>query len=205
MGVVVIRALAAAGLLFISAWAARLCFWLGYQDWQGHTLTFDRDGAGDLHRLTASDNQGIEFKNGSSHRLAEGKDSSGNLVSWAHDFPGRLVRVTHADGQVTLYSYDLEHHMTKLAVIRRPGDSPVTILSNEYDSAGRVVRQTLADVGVYRMEYTMGSNKEATYVKLTEPSGRIVEITHPSRSAYVVRTTPVRFAAVLPPGKPGTR
>jgi YD repeat-containing protein len=180
-----------------------LCFWLGYQDWQGHTLTFDRDDAGDLHRLTASDNQGIEFKNGPSHRMAEGKDSSGNLVSWAYDFPGRLVRVTHADGQVTLYSYDLEHRMTKLAVIRRPCDSPVTILSNEYDSAGRVARQTLADVGVYRMEYTMGSNNEATHVKLTEPSGRIVEITHPYRNAYVVRTTPVRFPAVQPPRKRG--
>ncbi len=172
------------------------CFWLGYQDSQGHALTFDRDDEGDLHRLTSSDNQGIEFQNGPHHRLAEGKDSSGNQVSYAYDVPGRLVRVTHADGQVTLYSYDLAHRMTGLAVIRRPGDSAATVLSNEYDSAGRVVRQTLADVGVYQMEYTMGSNNVATHVKLTEPSGRIMEITHGNRNEYVVHTTPVRFPAV---------
>ncbi len=178
------------------------CFWLGYQDSQGNALTFDRDDNGNLRRLTSSDNQGIEFQTGRSYRLSEGKDSTGNHVSWAYDTPGRLVRVTRPDGQVTLYSYDLSHHMTNLAVVRSPGDLPVNIVSNEYDDAGRVVHQTLADIGEYRMEYTVASNNQVTKTKLTEPSGRIVEVSRSGGSEYAVHTTPVRFPAVRPPGIP---
>jgi YD repeat-containing protein len=170
------------------------CFWLGYQDVQGHPLTFDRDQDGDLHGLTSSDNQGVTFQTGSQHRLAEGTDTGGNHVTYTYDVPGRLVRVTHADGQVTLYTYDLEHRMTSLSVIRHPGDLPATILRNEYDSAGRIVHQTLSGIGEYRMEYTMGSSNEATHVKVTEPSGRVLEITRPGD--YAVHAAPVRFAAV---------
>jgi YD repeat-containing protein len=172
------------------------CFWLGYQDTQGRALTFDRDDGGDLHRLTSSDNQWIAFTNGTGHHLAEANDSLGSHVSWTYDVLGRLVRVTHTGGQVTIYSYDQGHHMTKVEVIRQPNEPAVTILSNEYDSAGRIVHQTLADVGEYRMEYTMGPRNEATHVKLTEPSGRVVEINRVNRDVYAVHTTPIRFPAV---------
>ncbi len=171
------------------------CLLVGYQDSQGHVLTFGRSDDGELHRLVSSDNQSVEFQYNPGCRLAEGKDSLGNHVSWAYDVPGRLVRVTHADGQVTLYSYDGDHHMTRVAVIRRPGDRPVTVVSNEYDAAGRVVRQTFAGVGVYQMDYTMGANKEVAHVKLTEPSGRVVDLTRVNRDEYAVRTMPVRFPA----------
>ena len=191
-----------------SAWSTFLpcsdgrCYWTGYQDSSGHLLRFDRDASLNLVRLTASDNQAIDFQSDSQYRLIAGKDTSGKQVVYEYDSPGRLVRVTHADGQVTLYSYDAAHRMTSMAVIRTPGGSPETVFTNEYDSSGRVVRQTLADGGVYRVEYTMNSRSQRSDVKLTEPSGRVLEITRPSDSSYVVRATPVRFPAAFPAGQP---
>jgi YD repeat-containing protein len=172
------------------------CYWNGYQDASGHPLLFERDASLNLHRLTASDNQGIEFQSDSQFRLTQGTDTSGNRVSYEYDAPGRLVSVSHADGQVTLYFYDLAHRMTRMDVVRKPGESPETVFTNEYDARGRVTTQTLADGSVYRMEYTVGTGSQINHVKLIEPSGRVLEIACPSGDDYVVRANPVRFPAV---------
>jgi YD repeat-containing protein len=174
----------------------RRCYWNGYQDATGHLLSFDRDASLDLRRLTASDNQNVEFRYDSNGRIVHGGDSAGNRVAYQYDAPGRLVRVTHANGQVTIYSYDLAHQMTQVDVVRHPGDSPTTILTTEYDPLGRAVRQTLKDGSQYRIEYVAPSSSESEYVKITEPSGRVLLLTRPSSDEYVVRTTPIRFPAV---------
>jgi hypothetical protein len=83
--------------------------------------------------------------------------------------------------------------MTEIKVIRRAGESPETILSNEYDALGRVTRQTLADGSAYQMEYTVGTGSRINHVKLIEPSGRVLEIESPSDSGFIVRANPVRF------------
>jgi YD repeat-containing protein len=171
------------------------CYWSGYQDSAGHVLRFDRDASRNLVRLTASDNQGIDFQSDSQYRLVTGKDSSGNLVSYQYGVPGDLVKVTHADGHVTLYSYDSAHRMTAMAVDTSSGE-PVTVFTNEYDSSGRVVRQTLAGGSVYRLAYETDLRSPRNHVKLTEPSGRVLEIIRPSDNDFVVRSTTVRFPAV---------
>jgi YD repeat-containing protein len=184
-----------------SSWSTFLpdgyCYWSGYQDFSGHVLRFERDAALNLTRLTASDQQGIEFQSDPQHRLSEGKDTSGNQVTYEYDPPGRLVRVSRSNGRVTLYTYDDAHRMTSMAVIGEAGGSPVPVFTNEYDSSGRVIRQTLGDGSVYTEEYTKAPRSDRNNVKITEPSGRVLEITRPSDYDYIVHTTPVRFPAVL--------
>jgi YD repeat-containing protein len=181
------------------------CYWNGYQNASGHLLSFERDASLNLRRLTASDNRGIEFESDSQFRLTQGTDTSGKRVSYEYDTPGRLVRVSHAGGQQTLYSYDPGHRMTRMDAIRNPGESPKTIITNEYDALGRVTRQTLADGSVYRMEYTVEAGNRINHVKLIEPSGRVLEIACPSGDVYIVRASPVRFPAVPFSSRQGVR
>ena len=172
------------------------CYWNGYQDASGRRLSFERDATLNLRRLTASGNQGIEFESDSQFRLTQGTDTSGNRVIYEYDGPGRLSRVSHADGHGAWYFYDPAHRMIRMDVILHAGESPKTILSNEYDALGRVTRQTLADGSVYRMEYTTETGNRITHVRLIEPSGRVLEIARPSEDGYIVRANPVRFPAV---------
>jgi YD repeat-containing protein len=86
--------------------------------------------------------------------------------------------------------------MTTMAVIDTSGGEPVTVFTNEYDSSGRVVRQTLAGGSVYRLAYETDLRTGRNNAKLTEPSGHVLEIIHPSDNDFVVRSTTVRFPAV---------
>jgi YD repeat-containing protein len=182
------------------------CFLSGYQDATGHELHFDRDAAGDLHRLTSSDNQSIALELGDQHRLASAQDSNGSKVIYQYDVPGRLISVTRPDGQVTQYVYDIYHRMTRMSVIHHPGDAPVLIVANDYDAAGRLSRQTFGDGSVVQLSYIASSNKQITQIKLIEPGGRVLEITRTSDGEYIGRTTPVRFPRVSwPPQAPAHR
>jgi YD repeat-containing protein len=106
--------------------------------------------------------------------------------------------VNRSNGRETLYTYDGEHRMTSMAVVRQSGEQPVTVFTNEYDTQGRVIRQNLVDGSVYTAEYTMDAhnNRSSAKIKVTEPSGRVLEVTRPSYNSYIVRTTPIRFPAV---------
>ena len=184
------------------------CYWSGYQDSTGHTLRFERDSSLNLHRLTASDDQGVEFTSDSQYRLTSGKDTHGGLVSYSYDAQGCLARVTHAGGQVTSYSYDGEHRLMSVSVVSAPGAAPVQILTNEYDSQGHVSRQTLPGGESVQLEFTKAPGKSRYDVKLTDPSGRILTLTRSSDFNYLVRASSVRFPAVARPeakaGKPQT-
>jgi YD repeat-containing protein len=174
------------------------CYWNGHQDAAGHLLRFDRDASLNLRSLDASDGQGVAFASDNQFRLIDAKDTRGNHVSYQYDVPGRLVYVQHADGQVTLYTYDSGHRVTRMSVIHKPGEDPAVVFTNEYDNRGRVVRQTLADGGVYQFEYTSGSDNQNKHIKVTEPSGRVLEVSRPSDYDYTVRATPVRFPTIAP-------
>ncbi len=185
------------------------CYWSGYQDSTGHRLRFDRDAALNLTKLTASDNQGVEFTSDTQYRLTSGKDTRGETVSYTYDALGRLACVTRADGQATWYAYDGEHRLTSVSVISTPGAEPVRLLTNEYDSEGHVSRQTLAGGAVVQLEYTKAPYSSRYDVKLTDPAGRVLTLTRSSDYNYLVRASSVRFPAAIQlaalPGQPKSR
>jgi hypothetical protein len=83
--------------------------------------------------------------------------------------------------------------ITSMAVVREAGAPPVTVFTNEYDSAGRVIRQTLADGSIFDIEYSKAWFGGRPNVKVTEPSGRVLEISRASDYNCIVHTSPIRF------------
>lgn len=187
------------------AWATFLpcagtthCYWSGYRDTKESVLTFDRGPKQELRQLTASDNQGITFQSDDHQRTTEAKGTNGKVVSYEYDAAGNLARVQRADGQETLYEYDAAHRMTSMSVVRAPGATPEKILANEYDSSGRLTKQTLSGIGSYRMVYRAMTNGYVSQLDLTIPSGEVLNIAT-GASAYVIRSEHVQFRALLRP------
>jgi YD repeat-containing protein len=79
----------------------------------------------------------------------------GRTWSLAYNEAGDLMSITNADGTVQSFTYDAEHRM--LTAVDGNG---VTYLVNEYDDAGRVVRQLDAESNVRTFAYADG---ETTY------------------------------------------
>jgi len=70
-------------------------------------------------------------------------------VQYAYDDQGRISTVTDPAGGVTRYTYDASHRILTITDPRN-----ITFLTNEYDTNGRVSRQTQADAGVWQFAYT---------------------------------------------------
>ena len=174
------------------------CYWTGYQDAQGNSLRFDRGPNQELLQLTASDNQGISFRSDDQQRTIEATATNGTTVSYSYDAAGCLAQVRRADGQVTLYEYDPAHRMTSMSVIRRPGAEAETILTNKYDPRGRVIKQTLAGIGSYQIEYLTAVAGYSTKLKITTPAGEVLNV-RIGQNQYVARSEHTQFPAVPRP------
>jgi YD repeat-containing protein len=85
--------------------------------------------------------------------------------------------------------------MTGVAVGARRGEAPQVILKTDYDSSGRVVRQVLPDGSIYKMEYVDIGKDHVREVKVTDPDGRVLDVTIGDRD-YTASMKPVRFPAV---------
>jgi YD repeat-containing protein len=172
------------------------CYWIGYQDGQGKALRFDRSPNQELHKLISGDNQGIDFKYDDQHRIKSMAATNGKRVLYEYDAEGCLARVRRTDGQIVLYQYDSAHRMTSFSVARGPGRLPEKILSNQYDAQGRLIQQTLAGVGVFKVDYLatsgVGDNKHASELSITNPAGQIWKISI-SEDEYLVRAAAIRF------------
>src|SRR5262249_44551485 len=175
------------------------CYWIGYTDAKGNTLRFDRDASQELHRLVSSDSQEISFQYDDRHRIVNAEASNAKQVSYAYDDAGCLARVQRADGQVAFYEYDSGHRMTSFSVARRRGAAPKNVLSNQYDAKGRLVRQTIAGVGVFKMEYIETTKDERGGILRRPPTaGQILTISLKDDEEYVVRAAEIRFPRAAP-------
>jgi YD repeat-containing protein len=79
------------------------CAVSGFQDGQGRALTLTRDREGDLVRIATPRGQWLALQYDRAHRITEGRDSEGRVVSYGYDAGGRLVSVTYGDGRTFAY------------------------------------------------------------------------------------------------------
>jgi YD repeat-containing protein len=171
------------------------CFWIGYQDGQGHSLRFDRDMFRALHGLTASDGKGIDLDSDEKHRIVAGADTQGHHVAYEYDSAGCLVRVHRGDGRITLYSYDAAHHMTQIAIADDEHAKPQVLLTNQYDHQERVIRQTLADGSTYQFSYGPTAGNHVASATMVTPDRRTLTFTI-NRDGYTERSSQIRFPAI---------
>ena len=135
-------------------------------DRNGNTITLTRDTQGRVILITEpSGRQLTLFYTGTNLRVDRIHDPIGRAVLYSYDGLGRLTAVTDPAGGITRYTYDGSHRMVSINDPRN-----ITFLINEYDVAGRVIRQSQADGGVWTFAYTTtGSFISQTTV--TDPRG----------------------------------
>lgn len=112
------------------------------------TFRFERDSNGNLLRVTTPGGESLVFEYDSSERIRRISDSRGRWVGYRYDREGRLSRATDSAGETAAYAYDSKGRM---ATVEIPAGR--VFLKNEYDDAGWLVRQTLADGGVFQYSY----------------------------------------------------
>ena len=171
------------------------CYWTGSEDAHGNKLIIERGPQRELLQVRSQDGQKIMFVPDAQRRIQQASDTSSRQVAYEYDAAGCLVRVHRPDGRVIVYEYDPAHRMTSVSVIRAAGEPPVKLLTNEYDPAGHVLRQTLADGSEYKINYQSFTGRRASELTVREPSGRVLHFKITNED-YKEWTYPVRYRAV---------
>ena len=155
-----------------NAQSPRLAALVAMSDRYGNRYTLTRDANHNLTKITTPNGRYIEFTYDASNRITQAKDNIGRTVGYTYDTSGRLQKVTNPNGGLTQYTYDTSHRML---TIKDP--KLQTYLTNQYDTNGRVIKQTMADTGFYTFAYTLGANGKVTQTDVTDPRGNIRRVT----------------------------
>jgi RHS repeat-associated protein len=167
-------------------------------DRNGNTVLIARDSQGRVTALTEPAGRQLTFSyTGTILRIDRITDPLGRTVQYTYDGQGRLTNVTDPAGGSTQYTYDANH---RLLTITDPRG--ITFLTNEYDSAGRVIRQTQADGGVFTFEYTMAGGF-ITSTKVTDPRGNTA-VSRFNADRYLVSRTDALGQTTTLERQPGT-
>jgi len=163
---------------------------LSITDRAGNTLTIARDADGNMVQLSTPGGRWVQFTYDSSYRVTQARDALGGTVSYSYDSAGRLATVTDQAGGVTTYTYDASNRM------QTPTDARgIVFLTNEYDTTGKVTRQTQADGTTYQFAYTLGTGGKVTQVDVTDPRGFVRRVTF-NGDGYVLTDTRALGTAV---------
>jgi RHS repeat-associated protein len=109
--------------------------------------------AGFLSRITMPSGRFVNLSYSAGNRVSSIADNTGRTVAYAYNAGGKLTTVTYPDSTTETYTYDAAGRMA--TVTDRRGLLAVT---NEYDSNGRVIKQTDAD-GVHTFAYTLNGTR----------------------------------------------
>jgi hypothetical protein len=87
--------------------------------------------------------------------------------------------------------------MTTFSVIRRPGNAPKVMLTNEYDDFGRVVKQTIAGGKTCSIRYTYPVTSSQYHSIVTDFSGQGLDISpNGPDDGYTAKAEPVKYRAL---------
>ncbi len=125
-----------------------------YVDPAGVTVTYNYT-SGQLSSVTNGLGRTLTFSY-SGTKLSSVSDGNGRSVSFTIDTNGDLSEFTDANGNLTTYSYALPGQLTQVFL---PTNPTIAILTNVFDSLGRVKTQSGADTGTWNY-YFAGSRAE---------------------------------------------
>jgi RHS repeat-associated protein len=142
---------------------------LSVTDRNGNAITFTVTNAttgGTITRVTSPSGRYIQFFYDSAGRINQATDNIGRSVFYTYDAGGRLASVKDPAGNTESYGYDDSDRMA--TVTDKRGNVMVT---NQYDSNGRVSQQTLADGAIWRFAYLLDETGNVTQTTVTDPRG----------------------------------
>ena len=159
------------------------------EDRAGQRLTITRAGALGGHanvnisRITSPSGRWVAFTYAAgTDRITQITDSTGRTVTYGYAWP-MLTSVTDPAGWVTTYTYDGSERMTTIEDARG-----IVFLTNEYDAASRVIRQTQADSTTWELAYTLDAGGKIVQTDVTDPRGHVRRLTFDS-AGYVLTDT----------------
>ena len=151
---------------------------MGIRDRVGNQLTISRTMPGNnvpITRITSPNGRWVDFTYVTVNTLlliSQIRDSFGRTVSYTyHPGSSLLKTVTNAGGGVTEYTWS----SSRIATIKDPRN--IVWLTNEYDTQGRVTRQTQADGTFYQLGYTLDAQGKVTQTDVTDPKGNVRRVT----------------------------
>lgn len=141
------------------------------QDRFGNKVTLTRSNgiSGNITQVSGSNGRFIRFTYNGNNCITQAVDNIGRTVSYTYDSSSRLATVTDANGGLTTYTWDSSNRIQSIKDARG-----ITYLTNAYDTADRVVSQTLADGGTYTLAYSIppsGGSSGPYSVTVTDPRG----------------------------------
>jgi RHS repeat-associated protein len=172
-------------------------------DANGNTLTINNNG------IIHSSGKSIVFTRDTQGRIKQITDPAGASLFYTYDANGDLVAVKDRENNETTFTYNSTHGL--LTVKDPRGIQPVR---NEYDDAGRLVRQidSFGKIITYthgvdtRQEVVTDRNGKTTVyeynarglvVRITDPTGGITTRTYDSRDNMISETDPLGRVSVF--------
>jgi RHS repeat-associated protein len=136
------------------------------RDRYGNQLTLTREDGqhGNIIQITSPHGHWVKLSYNSSSDVTEIKDNTGRTLKYAYNKAGYLESATDAAGRTSSYEYN---SAGELAAIK-DGRGKVYV-ETEYESHGRVAKQTLASGGVYSISYSEGEGGQVTAATVTCP------------------------------------
>lgn len=144
----------------------------------GNQITLNYSG-GVPEKVISPNGRYITLNYGANNQISSAVDNSGRTVQYAYNSTGTLATVTYPDNTTENYTYDSTNRM--LTMQDRRGTVWVT---NQYDSGGRVVKQTFADSTFYKFDYTIDVSNAVTATVITAPDGNQERVTFDPVSHY---------------------
>jgi RHS repeat-associated protein len=169
-------------------------------DDHGLVTTWGYDSNGRLSTITDPSGQTLTFTHNASNHITKVTDSTGREVSFTYSPAGDLQTVTDAMSGVTTYGYDGQHRLTTITDPRSN-----VILTNTYDSQGRVTEQLDGENNLWDLDYatnqttvTRPEGGETTYVfdsqkrisSETDPNGHTTSYTYDAAGNVETITRP---------------
>ncbi|MFN9726216.1 RHS repeat-associated core domain-containing protein [Acidovorax sp.] len=140
-------------------------------DRNGNRINIDHRSLGAYDhttRITAPNGRWVEFtyKN---FLVEKSTDHIGRSFTYTYDASQRLTEVTDPLGKKRIYTWDAVKN--RITSIKDPNGN--TRVTNEYDTAGRVKKQTLADGSTYQWVYTLDGAGNMSQVDFTDRRGTV--------------------------------
>ena len=139
---------------------------LRIEDRYGNQIKIDYDDAVRVSKVTSPSGRWITFGYDGNNRVSNVTDHTGRTVGYSYNAIGTLDTVTYADQTTEHYTY---YPDTKSMHTRQDRNGNIA-LTNEYDAANRLSKQTLADGAVYTFyNYVTDSNGHVAQVDIDYP------------------------------------
>lgn len=145
---------------------------VGVFDEKGNEVRLSRKANGDLTEIKSPRGRWISLIYDDEGRITRIKDSAGNLVEYEYDPQNRLIVVSYSGGRRVTYTYNSANRVVE--VQDPPG---VSVLKADYDSYGRVIRQTLPGGSTYSFRYGPIQDGMNAWAEILNPQSELTKIT----------------------------